>query len=139
MAGFWEKSFIGMHTNIYRWSGGRIGGAIGGTPVLLLTTTGRKTGQERTTPLGYFTDGGDYIVVASNGGRPQRPAWYYNLSHNPQVTIRVKDQVRPAVAAAVPAEESPALWSRIAAAAPAYAPYADPARGIPLVRLRPAA
>lgn len=139
MASFGEKWFIGMHANIYRWSGGRIGGAIGGTPVLLLTTTGRKTGQAHTTPLGCFPDDGDYIVVASNGGRPQRPAWYLNLLQNPQVTIRVKDRVRPAVAITVPAEEQAALWSKIAAAAPAYAPYADPARGIPLVRLRPAA
>lgn len=139
MAGFGEKSFIGIHTNIYRRSGGRIGGAIGGTPVLLLTTTGRKTGRERTTPLGYFKDGADYIVVASNGGRPQRPAWYYNLSQNPHVTIRVKDQVQPAVASTVPTEERAPLWSRIASEAPAYAPYADDARDIPLVRLRPAA
>lgn len=139
MASFWEKSFIGMHTHLYRWSSGRIGGAIGGTPVLLLTTMGRKTGRERTTPLGYFKDGRDYIVVASNGGRPQRPAWYLNLSQNPQVTIRIREGVRPAVAATVPAEQQAELWSRVAAAAPAYAPYSDPARGIPLVRLRPAA
>lgn len=117
MAGFWEKSFIGMHTNIYRWSGGRIGGVIGGTPVLLLTTTGRKTARERTTPLGYFLDGRGLHRV-SNGGRPQRPAWYLNLSQNPQVTIRIKEQVRPAVAAPVSAEQRAELWSRIVAAAP---------------------
>lgn len=138
MANFFEKSFIQMHVTLYRWTGGRFMGAVGGTPVLLLTTTGRKTGQARTTPLGYFADGPDYIVVASNGGRPARPAWYLNLTHTPQVTIQVGSQTLPATASTVAGEARTALWPRIAAAAPAYAPFAQPERDIPLVRLHPA-
>lgn len=136
MANFFEKSFIQMHVNVYRWSGGRVMGSVGGTPVLLLTTTGRKSGRQRTTPLGYFADGQDYIVVASNGGRPTRPAWYLNLSHTPLVTIQVKDRVMGANAVSVSEGERTALWQQITAAAPAYAPYAAPDRAVPLVRLR---
>ena len=139
MANIFEKSFIGMHTNLYRWTGGRFGGSIGGVPVLLLTTIGRKTGRTRTTPLGYFVDGENFIVVASNGGRPARPAWYYNLTQTPQVTIQVKRLVVKATAAAVSPEERDTLWRRISAEAPAYAQYAQPERAVPLVRLRPAA
>ena len=137
MANFFEKSFIQMHANLYRWSGGRVMGSIGGTPILLLTTTGRKTGKERTTPLGYIADGQDYLIVASNGGRAARPAWYHNLTQTPQVTIRIKDRVMPAKATTVTGEERQALWQKVAAEAPAYAPYAAPERAVPLVRLRP--
>lgn len=139
MASWFEKQFIGMHTNIYRWTGGRIGSAIGGVPVLLLTTTGRKTGRSRTTPLGYFEDGGDFIVVASNGGRPARPAWYWNLTQTPQVTVQVKDRVLTATAAEVRGAGRDELWRKISSQAPAYAPYARPELGIPLVRLHPTA
>lgn len=137
MAGFFEKNFIAMHTNLYRRTGGRFMGEIRGTPILLLTTTGRKTGKQRTTPLGYIEDGQDYIVIATNGGRPAYPAWYHNLTQTPQVTIQVKDRVLPATAATVAAEERDELWRKIAAVTPAYAPFAQAERTIPLVRLRP--
>lgn len=137
MANFFEKSFIQLHANLYRWSGGRVLGSVGGTPILLLTTTGRKSGKGRTTPLGYFADGQDYIIVASNGGRPTRPAWYYNLTQTPQVTIQVRDRAIQANASTVPEHERAALWQKIAAAAPAYAPYAAPERAVPLVRVTP--
>lgn len=136
MANFFEKSFIQMHVNLYRWTGGRVMGSVGGTPILLLTTRGRKSRQQRTTPLGYFTDGQDTIIVASNGGRPARPAWYYNLTQTPQVTIQVGNRAMQANASTVAEDERAALWQKIAAAAPAYAPYAAPERAIPLVRLR---
>lgn len=137
MANFFEKSFIQLHANLYRWSGGRVLGSVGGTPILLLTTTGRKSGKGRTTPLGYFADGQDYIIVASNGGRPTRPAWYYNLTQTPQVTIQMRDRAIQANASTVPEHERAALWQKIAAAAPAYAPYAAPERAVPLVRVTP--
>lgn len=138
MANFFEKAFIGMHVNLYRWTGGRLMGKIGGTPVLLLTTTGRKTGKARTTPLGYFVAEGDYIVVASNGGRPARPAWYLNLTHTPQVTIQVGGKAMPATAESINGEARAVLWRKIAAESSAYAPFAQPERDIPLVRLHPA-
>jgi deazaflavin-dependent oxidoreductase (nitroreductase family) len=127
-----------MHVNLYRWTGGRFMGNIRGTPILLLTTTGRKTGKTRTTPLGYFVDGQNYIVVASNGGRPARPAWYLNLTHTPQVTIQVGSETIKATAAMVGDEDRAVLWRKIAAESPAYAPYAQAERAIPLVWLRPA-
>lgn len=136
MANFFEKSFIQLHVNLYRWSGGRVMGSVGGTPILLLTTTGRKSGKQRTTPLGYFADGQDWVVVASNGGRPTRPAWYYNLTQTPQVTVQIKGQVMKASASTVGEGERDVLWKKIAAAAPLYAPYAAPERAVPLVRLR---
>lgn len=79
-----------LHRLLYQCSSGRIGGTFRGGPVLLLTTTGRKTGQERTWPLCYLPGPGDELVlVASGGGAPRHPAWYLNLRANPRVSIRL--------------------------------------------------
>src|SRR5215212_6169278 len=73
------KAALAVYIFLYRLTNGAIGGRMAGLQVLLLTTTGRKTGQPRTTPLGYFTQNGNFVVIASNGGADQNPAWYYNL------------------------------------------------------------
>jgi deazaflavin-dependent oxidoreductase (nitroreductase family) len=71
-------------------TGGKIGGTLREAPVLLLTTTGRKTGKKRTTPLLYVSDGNNLTVVASNGGRPKDPSWLFNLKKNPEAEVRIK-------------------------------------------------
>jgi len=75
-------------------------GRMGRTQIILLTTTGRKSGQTRTLPLGLFDWPGGYLVVASNGGQPRHPAWYLNLMNNPHATVQVFDQVLPVTAEA---------------------------------------
>jgi deazaflavin-dependent oxidoreductase (nitroreductase family) len=84
------RAFVKVHVALYRARGGRLGGRLGkGVPVLLLTTTGRKTGKRRTTPLLYVEEADRYVVVASVGGAPSHPAWYLNLRSNPAATIQV--------------------------------------------------
>jgi deazaflavin-dependent oxidoreductase (nitroreductase family) len=89
---------MAVHVFLYRLTGGRIGGSMWGFNLLLLTTIGRKSGKEHTTPLGCFDYEGGYVVAATNGGLPNNPGWYYNLKSKPQVTIQIKDRVIMAVA-----------------------------------------
>ena len=88
-----------LHRWLYRASGGNLGKTFFGSPILLLTTTGRKTGQSRTWPLTYLQDEGErFIVVASNGGQPKHPTWYLNLQANPHVIVQRGEQVRAIIA-----------------------------------------
>jgi F420H(2)-dependent quinone reductase len=84
-------SFLGnllkLHDQLYKSSGGRIGQGWLGVPCLLMTSTGAKSGAERTTSLTYAKDGADYVLVASKGGAPEQPAWYYNVKKTPTVTV----------------------------------------------------
>src|SRR3990172_32906 len=83
------KTWSAMHEFWYRLSGGLIGGRFGRVRMLLLTTTGRKSGRPRTTPLLYLEDGGNLVVIASNGGNPNHPAWWLNLKSNPLAKVQV--------------------------------------------------
>ena len=86
------KAFFWVHITLYRLTNGRIGGKIiAGSPILLLTTTGRQTGKQRTRPLVYVRDGDRYVLCASNGGSPRHPGWYHNLC----ATGRAETQVGP--------------------------------------------
>jgi deazaflavin-dependent oxidoreductase (nitroreductase family) len=109
-----------------------------GAPVLLLSTTGRRSGKQRTTPLIYGRSGEDYLVVASKGGAPAPPAWYLNLSANPDVDVQVKaDRFRARARTATP-EERGAAWRTMTAIWPAYDSYqARTEREIPVVVLEP--
>ena len=127
------------HVGLYRASRGRLGGRISrGAPVLLLTTTGRKSGKQRTTPLLYLEDAGRYVVIASVGGAPKHPAWYLNLLANPAATIEVGRRKLAVSASTASAEERARLWSL---AVQIYAPYDDyqakTTREIPVVILIP--
>jgi deazaflavin-dependent oxidoreductase (nitroreductase family) len=84
-----------------------------GAPVLLLTTTGRKSGAERTTPLIYGRSGDDVLVVASKGGSPTHPPWYLNLEANPEVEVQIKAEKFRARARTATAEERPAMWQEM--------------------------
>jgi deazaflavin-dependent oxidoreductase (nitroreductase family) len=128
---------MGMMVSLYRWTGGAIGGRMGPNPVLLLTTTGRKSGAAHTVPLGYFEAAGDLFIVASNGGAPQHPAWYLNLVANPTVTIQRGRSIQTAAATTADAEKQARLWEHLIATAPAYGTYrTKTTRAIPIVLLR---
>lgn len=109
-----------------------------GFKVLLLTTTGRKSGKTYTTPLGQFDYDGGYVIVASNAGQPTNPAWYYNLKSNPRVTVQVLDQVIPATAEVLSGDARAQAWRQVIATAPSYADYEKrTSREIPLILLVP--
>ena len=134
------KLFSRLHVLLYRMSGGRIGGRFKAAPVLLLTTTGRKSGKRRTTPLLYGEDAGRYVIVASVGGAPKHPAWYLNLRNNADATIQVGGRTLGVRAETATPEERGRLWPLMTRI---YAPYDDyqakTSREIPIVILTPAA
>jgi deazaflavin-dependent oxidoreductase (nitroreductase family) len=107
-----------------------------GAPVLLLTTTGRRSGEPRTTPLIYGRHGDDYLIVASRGGAAEPPAWYRNLTDDPRVRVQVKADKFPARGRTATAEEKPELWRTMTAIWPAYDDYQRKTdREIPVVVL----
>ncbi len=109
-----------------------------GFKVLLLTTTGRKSGKAHTTPLGWFGHDGGYVIVASNAGQPKNPAWYLNLVSNPQVTVQVFNKIIPATAEVLSGEARAQAWRQVIATAPSYAGYEKKTtREIPVILLRP--
>jgi deazaflavin-dependent oxidoreductase (nitroreductase family) len=127
-----------VHTQILRRTGGKVGGKLGRLPLLLLTTTGRKSGQPRTSPLGYLPDGDRYILVASYGGDDRMPQWYLNLVANPEATIQIGSETKKVRAATATPEEKAALWPRIVDLYSGYAGYQKKTdRDIPLVILTP--
>lgn len=131
------KLITAVHRRVYRWTNGLVGSDVGGLSTLLLTTTGRKTGQLRTVPLPYFPHPDGWIVVASFSGNPKNPAWYDNLTANPEVTVQVKAEVTRCTAATAKGEERRELWRQVIAATPIYQEYqAVTEREIPLVVLR---
>jgi deazaflavin-dependent oxidoreductase (nitroreductase family) len=108
----------------------------GGTVILLLTTTGRRSGEERTTPLIYQPDGDRFVIVASKGGWEDHPGWYYNLTENPNVEVQVKGDRFKAQASTAEGEERERLWKLMAAAWPDYDEYQTKTeRQIPVVVL----
>lgn len=122
----------------YLWDAA-LGGGEGMVATLLLTTTGRKSGQPLTLPLIFGETGsGSYMVVASKGGAPAHPAWYLNLLDDPRVHVQVKDRKFEARARTAGSEERAALWQKMAAIYPPYDKYqASTDREIPVVVLDP--
>jgi deazaflavin-dependent oxidoreductase (nitroreductase family) len=107
-----------------------------GSTVLLLTTTGRKTGQQHTTPLIYGLDGDDPVIVASKGGAPEHPGWYRNLSKTPEVEVQIKGERFPARARTTEGEERDRLWRMMNGIWPHYDSYQTRTeRQIPVVVL----
>src|SRR4029077_3092340 len=104
----------------------------------LLTTTGRKSGQQHTVPLPFLLDGLQMVVVASFAGGPSNPAWYLNLTANPDVVVQYRDDTRPARALTAAGEERDRLWKRLAEEAPWYIDYQQRTeREIPVVVITP--
>jgi deazaflavin-dependent oxidoreductase (nitroreductase family) len=128
--------FGAEHVKRYLETDGAEGHDWRGTTALILTTTGRRSGQERSTPLIYGTNGDDYLVVASKGGAKQHPGWYLNLSEHPEVTVQVRGDRFAARARTANAEEKPQLWATMVGQWPAYADYQKmTSREIPVVVL----
>jgi F420H(2)-dependent quinone reductase len=127
------------HTALYRVTGGRLGHRVPGLPpMLLLDHVGAKSGAKRTSPLVYVRDGEDLVLVASKGGHPQNPAWFYNLKANPDTEVQVGSERRQVHARVAGAAEHERLWPK---ALKVYGGYADyqkrTERQIPLVILEP--
>jgi deazaflavin-dependent oxidoreductase (nitroreductase family) len=131
------KLFVKGHVWLYQSSGGRRGSTMQGRKILLLTTTGNKSGQARTVPVVPFFDAGETYVIASMGGAPEHPAWYKNLRANPQVSVQVGAEKWGARAAVV--DEGPErdrLWTEIVAQMPNFGEYQKKtSRVIPVVHL----
>jgi F420H(2)-dependent quinone reductase len=102
-----------LNVPIYRLSGGRVFGTVGGSPVLLLTTTGRRSGQQRTAPVLYLADGARLIVIGSNAGHGPAPAWALNLRANPDAEVQVGRRRQPVRARIAEGEERVELWRRM--------------------------
>jgi F420H(2)-dependent quinone reductase len=133
-----RKPITMLHVLAYRLTGGKVGRKYRALPVLLLTTTGRKTGKERTWPVAHIIDGGNYVVTGSNAGRDNHPAWYLNLKKNPQCMIQVGSVKKKVIAEQAGPEEKRRLWSILAKREPHYAEYQlDLEREIPMMILRP--
>jgi deazaflavin-dependent oxidoreductase (nitroreductase family) len=120
----------------FRANGGKVGGMFSGAPMLLLTTTGARSGQQRTTPLVHTRDGDRIVVIASKGGAPTSPAWYHNLVANPTVTVELGTEKFPAKATVVTGAERDRLFAAQAALMPNFAEYeTKTTRKIPVVVL----
>ncbi len=132
------KGILSLMVFLYTSTGGRIGGKMNGGDVLLLTTTGRKSGKQRTIPLIYIRDGSAYVITASAGGADKHPGWFFNVRSNPQATIQVKDKRIQVMAEVAGPEKKPELWARLLEVAPAFAGYQKRThREIPMVILNP--
>jgi deazaflavin-dependent oxidoreductase (nitroreductase family) len=118
----------------FRANGGKVGGYYTGLPLLLLVTTGAKTGQRRATPLTYLPDGDRYVVAAANAGFAANPAWYYNLAADPRVTVEVGTETFAAIATIAAGAERADLYRRSVAEYPQLAQYqAMTTREVPMV------
>src|SRR4051812_17056715 len=137
---------MGVHTLVYKASGGWVGRRIPGVgaPMLLLEHVGAKSGTKRTAPLLYVPDpagGDDIAIIASKGGYPKHPAWFHNLKANPDTTVQVGRERRAVRARVADEAERERLWPRCVASYGGYRGYQERSRGrtIPLVILEPRA
>jgi deazaflavin-dependent oxidoreductase (nitroreductase family) len=134
---FFFKLFVKVHVWLYKASGGRLGGTMQKRKVILLTTTGRKSGEPRTVPVVPFVDGDEMYVMASMAGAPQHPAWFHNLKANPDVGVQLGPSLwsaRAEIFAEGP--ERDRLWQKITTAMPDFGEYQKKTtRVIPVVKL----
>ncbi len=137
------RLYARAHATLYARTAGRLGGAIRVArgprpPVLLLVTTGRRSGTPRTTPLIYLRDGADLVVVAANAGHPSDPAWWLNLAADPRGTVQIGAEQRAVTARAVEGERRETLWRRFVAMYAGLEDYQRQARRrFPVVVLAP--
>ncbi len=132
----WWKYVSPVHIWIYRTSGGRLGHSAGGISNLVLTAQGRRSGEARAVALTYFQDGDNWILIASNGGRPQHPAWWLNLVQQPQASIQVGADTFAVVASEATGAERQRLWQAAVRYNPMYGEYEKMTkRQIPVVVL----
>ncbi len=126
-----------LHRAVYKLTGGLVGHKSGTGPILLLTTTGRRTGRPRTNPLLYLADGDDYVVVGSNGGRDRAPAWSLNLFARPEAIVQVGRKKMAAKAEILGPDERRKLWPKLTSFYKGWGYYQQLTdRELPVVRLR---
>jgi F420H(2)-dependent quinone reductase len=131
-----QRLLTKAHVSLYRLSRGRIGGRMWNSPVLLLTTVGRKTGKHRTTPLLYLKDNDRIAIVASNGGRDKEPSWWTNLKTSPHAKVQIKGEKKTIVARKANDSEQEGLWPLLTKMYPSYDEYQKKTkREIPVVIL----
>lgn len=132
-----QRFFMRVHIFFYQRTGGVIGGNLG-RPMLLLTTIGRKSGQERITPIFYFPNGDRFVLIASNGGAPQHPQWWFNLQAHSQAKVQIGRNIIAVTAQQADGEERQHFWSLITAKYPEFNSYQKrTTREIPVVILMP--
>jgi deazaflavin-dependent oxidoreductase (nitroreductase family) len=102
-----------LNIPLYRLTGGRVGGKLAGSPVLLLNTIGRKSGEPRTVPIVYLADGDRQIVIGSNAGHKNEPAWSLNLKANPEAEVEIGRKRHPVRARIAEGDERAELWRRV--------------------------
>jgi len=128
----WNRQTI----EAFRANGGKVGGVWEGRPLLLLTTTGAKSGQRRTTPVMYLPDGDRLLVFATKAGAPTNPAWYHNLLAHPEVTVEVGTETYEATATSLTGDERDRLYAKQASLYPQFGEYqARATRKIPVIAL----
>lgn len=128
----WNQNII----DEFRANSGKVGGPFAGNRLLLLTTTGARTGRRLTSPLMYNTDGDRLVVFGSKGGAPTHPAWYYNLLANPQVTVELGNETFKASAKPLTGEERDRLYRKQAEEVPQFATYQEnTTRKIPVIAI----
>jgi deazaflavin-dependent oxidoreductase (nitroreductase family) len=133
------KSFNQAIAEEFRANDGKVGGQFDGAALLLLTTTGAKSGQPRVSPLAYFRIDGKLLIIASFAGADVNPAWVHNLRANPSAHVEIGRESFDVTARELPLAERDQLFANIAAAAPGFAEYqAKTARVIPVFELQPA-
>lgn len=136
----WTGILTGINVFIYHISNGYVGSRLGKQSVLLLHTTGRRTGKQHITSLSYYRDGDNYLIVGSNWGRETHPGWFYNLMNNPQATIEVRSKTIPVEAHQAVGDEYQRLWQLVARLNPQYLRYQKGMkRRLPIVILTPSA
>jgi deazaflavin-dependent oxidoreductase (nitroreductase family) len=130
-----DVSLLGEnHIRVYRETNGERGYLWNGVPILLLTSTGRKSGQPRTIPIIFTAYKNSFIIIASKGGSPTHPKWYLNVAENPHVTVQVKAEIFEAVARTAQQPEREELWAQAVKTWPNFDVYQSrTTRQIPVV------
>lgn len=130
--------FMKTHISVYQKTGGKFGGNLFGNPILLLHSVGRKSGKVYISPLTYFQDEDNYVIIGSNGGQDRHPGWYYNLQSQPETAVQVNAQMFNVQARLAEGDEREVLWERICRKHGQYPKYqAKTSRQIPLFILEP--
>jgi deazaflavin-dependent oxidoreductase (nitroreductase family) len=133
------KAFNNNVADEFRANGGKVGGQFEGADLLLLTTTGAKSGEPRVSPLAYFRIDGKLLIIGSFAGSDVNPAWVHNLRANPAARVEIGNDSSDVTARELPSDERDELFAQITAAAPGFAEYqAKTTRVIPVFELQPA-
>ena len=133
------KAFNNNVADEFRANGGKVGGQFEGADLLLLTTTGAKSGEPRVSPLAYFRIDGKLLIIGSFAGSDVNPAWVHNLRANPAARVEIGNESSDVTARELPSGERDELFGQITAAAPGFAEYqAKTTRVIPVFELQPA-